>query len=305
MKNDEILHKWVNGDLTPEERKAFEERPEYISLEALQRQMEQLSGPELKEDVVLTNVLAPTKSKLTVRKKGNRHLWRYAAAAAILLLLGFFTLRPPASSTYNTQASEQLTHTLPDQSTVTLNANSELRLQEARWPEERVLQLDGEAYFAVRDGSTFKVETPSGVVRVLGTGFSVNSRNGILEVSCFSGKVLIEYFVQRLNQELTIGEAIRFTPDAEPLSWSIDTDLRQPEWLDGITRLRAVPLQRCIHELERQFGLPFKTNNVDLERVVTVNFQHQNLEQALQTVFSPLNIRYETKPNQEVHLFQE
>ncbi|MGH1433009.1 MAG: FecR family protein [Lewinella sp.] len=306
MKNDELLHKWVNGNLSSDEQKEFEQRPEYNSLQKIKRGMGLLFGPELQQEVILANILSDKKTtSSTNNRRRIRYLLPYAAAAAVLLLIGFFVLRPAAPAVFSTGVAQRSTTVLPDQSTVSLNAESEVSFQVSKWPGEREVQLVGEAFFAVEEGSTFTVNTSVGEVTVIGTRFNVVSRNGLLEVSCFSGEVMVQYLLQEISRELKAGEAIRFSENEPPVNWMLDEAEKQASWLDGITRLQTVPLARAVAELERQFGIQIKTNNVDTKRVITVNFQQENLEEALITVFRPLNIRYDIKDKEQVNLFQE
>ena len=46
MKDDEILHKWVNGELSDEELKVFKLRPEYDSLVDLYKNTDNFLAPE-------------------------------------------------------------------------------------------------------------------------------------------------------------------------------------------------------------------------------------------------------------------
>ena len=47
MKNDELLHKWVNGELSEAEEESFRERPEYTALQRLREVTEKMHAPEL------------------------------------------------------------------------------------------------------------------------------------------------------------------------------------------------------------------------------------------------------------------
>ena len=106
------------------------------------------------------------------------------AAAACLALVLFFTFGRPSGTSISSSPAEMLTHVLPDRSTVRLNADSRIRVNEKKWEEKRQLALTGEAYFEVEKGQTFRVETDLGDVEVLGTKFNVYSRSGIFEVFC-------------------------------------------------------------------------------------------------------------------------
>ncbi|MDP4820086.1 MAG: FecR family protein, partial [Saprospiraceae bacterium] len=112
------------------------------------------------------------------------------AASMAVLLIARFLLTDDALS-IQTTIGESLVYTLPDGSTVTLNALSSVRFDPDGWSENRSLELQGEAYFEVRKGSSFEVLTPDGTITVLGTAFNVFAREGAFKVVCFEGKVRV------------------------------------------------------------------------------------------------------------------
>lgn len=94
------------------------------------------------------------------------------------------------TSTYITSIGEQAAVTLPDNSMLTLNTDSEVRVSFNR--TERVIYLDkGEALFDVQSDKRrpFDVVTRSGVVRVKGTVFSVFDDGVNTLVTVVEGKV--------------------------------------------------------------------------------------------------------------------
>ena len=81
---------------------------------------------------------------------------------------------------------------LPDSSFVALNMGSELYYTKKGWQTERRVELKGEAFFKVKKGSIFEVETDQGIISVLGTEFNVKSWNNYFEVTCYSGLVRVK-----------------------------------------------------------------------------------------------------------------
>ena len=77
MKNDELLHKWVNGELTAAEEAKFRQRPEYASLERLRQQMERMQAPDLRGEEMLETILQTPKSEARRRVLGRRWLLRF------------------------------------------------------------------------------------------------------------------------------------------------------------------------------------------------------------------------------------
>ncbi len=307
MKNDERLHKWVNDELSEDELKEFRQRPEYASLERLRRSLAHLEAPALREEEMLKAILSAPKQQARRVRLGGRRLMLYAAAAVGLLLLAWvFLLQPSSIRQFATLPKEHLEVQLPDESQVILNAESQLAYHVKDWTENRVLELEGEAYFDVAHGSSFLVQTTTGAVEVLGTQFNVRSRNGDLEVSCYTGRVAVVGTQANVETIIDAGQAIRLNADGTALRWEVSQDQREEHLLDSMrTSLEQVQLSRVLQEMERQFGVTFKTNNVDTTRVLSTEFPNDNLDVALQLVFTSLRIRYEIKSPTQVNLFQE
>ncbi|PUZ29930.1 FecR family protein [Chitinophaga costaii] len=83
--------------------------------------------------------------------------------------------------------------TLSDGTVVWLNANSTLRYSNVFPTNERVVYLEGEAFFTVapQPNRPFRVQVPHGSIHVLGTAFNINSyaATGTLQTAVESGKV--------------------------------------------------------------------------------------------------------------------
>ena len=164
MKNDDLLHKWVEGTITAEELEIFKLRPEYESLTDLYRHTEDMSAPSVDEKAMLENILKEPKQKeaivreISQPEKGRRtflsSLVKYGAAASLLLLAGwFFFLRDGGGSElveYNIAKAQRMEGTLPDGSTFVLNAESDLSYDAASWEGDRNIDLAGEAFFKVK-----------------------------------------------------------------------------------------------------------------------------------------------------------
>jgi len=298
MKNDELLHKWINGTISNEELAIFKLRPEYESLVDLDKQTSQLSAPDFDETTMLGDILKKEKTVTPQPKETGRRVFlstwiKYGVAASVLILASWFFF-PRSSSdlvAYNLAKGERKEGTLPDQSTFILNAESRLTYDANNWANERTLKLSGEAFFEVQKGSTFKVITPNGTVQVLGTKFNVNSRKTTLEVICQSGKVAVLSTDGKKIDELNPTDAIRITNNQTSDKWQTQA-AEKASWVDGISKFKKVPLANVLGELERQFDIEIQTNGVNVKEIISCNFQHKNLETALKTSLDPLNIKY-------------
>ena len=305
MLNDEILHKWVNGKLKAEELEEFKSRPEYETLVALYKNTKDLSAPDFDEEAMLTDILNVKKEAVPNTSKGKRRFlstWVKLAVAASVLLLATWVFWPKNNEiVFKLAKGEKTEAFLPDESTFVLNAESTLRYDPKTWNTDRTLMLKGEAFFDVKKGSTFKVKTRNGVVQVLGTKFNVWSRNGSLEVKCQSGKVAILSTEGQVLDELLQNDAIRIAEGEITEKWQFQATERA-DWVEGISKFKKVKLEVVLKELERQFDIRIKPNTVNTQEIISCNFQHEDLEMALKTTLTPLDIQYEIQEGKVVVL---
>lgn len=297
MKEDLLLHKWMQGTLTEEEQAQFQSRPEYESLRKIKENTDTWTPPPADLEAMLQNILATEKgdNPQSARVISFNRRWVMAGIAATVLIL-FSVFFWPAAQNPTTYIAANgrgvLQGNLPDGSAFTLNAGSFLTVEEENWETKRAVALEGEAFFDVEKGNTFFVSTKNGIVTVLGTKFNVRDREETLEVTCQEGKVQVSNTVDELIRILTPGEGVRIKANGEIAEITIE-DQQIPGWINGISTFRDVPLEVVLAELERQFQITFESGSRDLQTRLSCNFQHRDLELALQTSLTPLGIDYE------------
>nr|WP_255552120.1 FecR domain-containing protein [Roseivirga sp. E12] len=202
----------------------------------------------------------------------------------------------PEPSIYSTDLADNITHTLPDNSMVTINAQSSISLIEENWGKSRSLRLNGEAFFEVEPGSKFTVTTNLGEISVLGTSFNIFSRDDELIVSTFTGKVEVKDKDRLVILEK--GDQLTYRPTEE--LWRIDNfNLNETAtWRTGAFYFDTTPLQKVIDELERQFDIKINVS-IDLrDRFYSGYFSKTDLTEALQLVFVPMGLTIEVEGNQ-------
>ena len=149
-----------------------------------------------------------------------------AASICIFFALSFFLNN--SIKEYHTLSGEIMEIYLPDSSPVTLNENSSLSFDTKSWKDKRYLKLDGIGFFEVAKGEKFTVLTHEANVQVLGTSFEVIGTIDELRVSCYTGKVAVNSFLNNDQNILIPGD----------LSKRIDSQLQRfkfdhsatPEW---------------------------------------------------------------------------
>lgn len=145
---------------------------------------------------ILTQAILPRELAASIQP-AQTVFRRTAAAFAVSLLaiaavLFAITLSGPQPTLYTTGIGEQKTIELADHSTVQLNTNS--RLQVDYSGQRRHLHLlQGEAHFSVAHNPDrpFEVFAGNGLVRAIGTAFSVHIRKIDIEVIVTEGTVEI------------------------------------------------------------------------------------------------------------------
>lgn len=284
--DNELFTKWLNETLTPEELREFEKSPKFPLYQKIAQKSSELDTPEFNKNKVFKQIktqLSTQQKSTEVKKLFPKFI--FSTAASVLLLIGaFFFLN--RNTNHTTTYGEQLTITLPDGSEVILNANSTLNYKTKNWATNRVLELNGEAYFKVKKGSDFVVETNHGTVSVLGTQFNVNTKDATFEIKCFKGKVNVK--TSNHNRILTQGKAFRQLKDTTPEDFN--TQEVYPSWTQGESTFNNAPLSQVIVALEHQYNVKIDAVNIDDTQKFTGSFTHNNLNIALQTVFVPLRI---------------
>ena len=246
-----------------------------ILVQAIQIKEENPSDKKI--DALWDKIDAATSEKTTTVKKEavvrpmRPMRWIGYAAAACLAGLVFFQFYNPATVVQIGQG-EHLAYQFPDASKIKLNADSKISFKAKDWSKERVVELDGEAFFEVEKGVPFKVITPLGQVEVLGTSFNVNARDSQLIVACKTGKVRV---TAKGDQEiLTPGKGTKLDAGKTELIDVFDTDVNQHiGWMDGAFYLENVALSKVIEEIERQFDVRVKASPDLLKEIGDYTFK--------------------------------
>lgn len=287
---DRFLGKWLSGDLSDKELKSFKKSKDYLAYKDILKGVERLEGPifdiekKLKEQKKYNATFKQNKKARAVKP----FIWVYSAAAIIIALVGLRVLFFQDVTTVHTIKGQMSVITLPDYSVVTLNADSSLEYDKKSFLKQKILKLEGEAFFDVKKGASFTVNTQNGKISVLGTEFNVYSRNQTLEVHCFEGKVSVRKGGNEVI--LTPGKGVKYTPKEGFSTFEVSN--LKPDWLNGKSSFSEVPLNRIIQELERQYNIKINAETIDVKRVFTGFFIHNNLKIALKTSFDPMNISY-------------
>ena len=298
MNNEKYIEKWLNDSLSEEEQRVFEATDDYKSIVRLEKTLQKFKAPDFDVQDQL--------NKLTVRKKSAGKVVKLnwlqpmirVAAVVAMVILGYLLYFNDSVTTVESGIAQKTELSLPDNSSVVLNASSTISYIEDKWQEQREVILKGEAYFKVAKGSRFDVETSAGVVTVLGTQFNVKVRNNYFEVVCYEGLVAVNS--KNKSVELPPNHMFRIV-DGKIYT---DDQLKDaaPSWLVNESSFTSVPYEQVIKEFERQYNVVITTNKVDLKQLFTGRFTHDDISLALKSISLPFNLNYELEEDQHIVL---
>ncbi|HYX08219.1 MAG TPA: FecR family protein [Bacteroidales bacterium] len=299
MTNDDIIKKWLAGELSDEEKRKFESAEKFADVRKLSDALHAFKAPAYhteEEYKKLSGRLFRKGNTITLYNR-LKPVLKIAAIVIIAITLGYFSYNYLSYSLNgNGWIAEQPEVYLPDSSLAILNADSKIRFTEKTWAHERDVELVGEAFFKVKKGSQFNVKTDQGIVTVLGTRFNVKDRHNFYEVACYTG--LVRVISGHDTVFLHPGEAFRIVNvKKEKYTFQYKPE---PGWLHGESSFKSIPLKFVFAELERQYNINIETKNVNVNQLFSGSFTNNNLKIALKSVTIPANLRYTEKNNKVI-----
>lgn len=285
MKENYELAKWLAGEMTESELKAFQQTPEYETYAKIATYATQLKSPEFDSESLYKAIESKKRKETKVISLQNK--WWLKIAAVLVLFLGLtFFYKTEISITEYAENGKKTTFILPDNSEVVLNSGSELNYKNWNWDNNRNLNLEGEAYFRVAKGKKFEVTTNLGTVTVLGTQFNVKSRENRFDVTCYEGRVKVNF--NKKGIILTPGESVTFENDSQTL---FKIDATKPEWTNNELAFNKEKLQNIINELSRQFNVTIEVKIQESNQLFTGTIPIKNIDEALQILSSTYHLQ--------------
>ncbi|WP_242205150.1 FecR family protein [Aestuariivivens insulae] len=289
MDKDYLIEKWLKGDLTASEREAFDRLDDAEFNNYIVDTAKRFKADQFSEADDFTRFKHQYNSKKSLGKKWFSGYYLLKIASIVVIALGvYFTFFFDDTEKIKTLASQKITIELPDNSIVELNAGSEIEYHAKDWQKSRNLKLHGEAFFRVAKGKTFTVETKNGTVEVIGTVFNVKQRDHFFEVKCYEGVVKVTSNI--ITKQLQAGDVFKLYDgvfSAQKISGN------GPTWLDNMSTFEAIPIKEVLAELERQYQVEVVAKNMDVNRLFTGAFEHNNIKKALIAITQPMGMTYE------------
>lgn len=202
-----------------------------------------------KELSALTSVQKPKTKTISLS-------WiKYAAAACIIILLGFSSFVYFYSTTVYCPKGKHMCIYLPDDSKVELNANSSISYKPYLWNFSRKVKFEGEAFFDITKGSKFEIESKYGKTFILGTSFNIYARGNEYKVTCYTGKV-------KVVSTLTSDKILLLPNDHAYLTQNGRLEVFKDEkaeekvlWRNHFFLFNETPLKHVFEEIELQYDI--------------------------------------------------
>jgi ferric-dicitrate binding protein FerR (iron transport regulator) len=229
-------------------------------------------------------------------------IYTLSAAAVIIILVGISLFLRLYSTSISSLSGESMAALLPDGSTVEITAGSILTYHPYWWQFSRKVNFEGEGFFKVEKGRKFEVTSTLGNTIVLGTSFTVYSRNDQYRVSCFTGRVKVVskndgYVFLDPNERAFVG------PDG-----SIVKKINHPKETSNENNneflFTGTPLTQVFAAISKAYQVPvfFKTEK---EFFYTGNFTNEKpLNDVLDLVCKPFGLSFTKQADGSYLVFQ-
>lgn len=298
MKDFKNILKWLNDEMSDEELAAFRKTDDYKLYKNIAEETENINLTSVNESVALqdfkSRIANRTKKKSKVISLNRSLAFKIAASITLLIGISYFLFNFN-QETLKSNYAENKSFVLPDESTVILNAVSQITYSKTSFKKNRQLKLDGEAYFSVKKGSTFNVKTKQGNIEVLGTKFNVKSRKNSFKVFCNEGRVAVSHNNSKVI--LTKGEGVLLSKN-NTLIKIVNPDTSTPLWLNNESSFMEEPYTEVLEEFERQFKMKIISKAINTDVLFTGGFSNKDLESAIKSITLPLNINYRINDNE-------
>ncbi|MCB9235629.1 MAG: FecR domain-containing protein [Bacteroidia bacterium] len=186
------------------------------------------------------------------RKRNTKMKFLVGGALAIVgVVLVLWWSLPPKPLKVAAAPGQRLDYTLPDGMPVKLNAASAISFSEKDFSSDGLLNLDGEAFFEVKEGHPLEVAFSGGKVVCPKGKFDLRVREEGWDAWCYEGELSLLDTKGTLLTQLFPGQMYKFR--LEGLKTIFDPGLKT--WREGELVYETAPYEEVVAELERQFGI--------------------------------------------------
>ncbi|MDR2120868.1 MAG: FecR domain-containing protein [Tannerella sp.] len=174
-----------------------------------------------------------------------------------------------AMQTVSVPAGQRVNITLPDGTNVWLNARSSLACPVSFNRNERVITLDGEAYFEVAEDKKrpFVVQTVQGVVEALGTHFNVDAyaSDSAFEATLMSGSLRVRLKDDDTSHVLLAPDEKAVLKEGKLQVEHVD-DYTRYRWREGLICFSNASFVDIMHDFEKYYDISIRVKNTKVTK---------------------------------------
>ncbi len=221
----------------------------------------------LKDESDLQNLLSHKEDTYTPKYRIPlfKEILKIASVAVIAFFISYFfvhkseniKIKYTAMQTITVPAGQRINITLPDGTSAWLNARTTIQYPVSFNNENRLVKLDGQAYFDVThdEEMPFIVETDKGKIQVLGTKFDVlaYSESEDFETALMDGSVKVSLNSDP-EQEITLSPDNKVYLSEGKLHLAPLTDYNSYRWKEGLISFVDSPFADIMKEFEKSYG---------------------------------------------------
>lgn len=188
---------------------------------------------------------------------------------------------------------------LSDGTVVWLNSSSKIKYSSQFGLSERIVELDGEAYFEVKkqDKIPFKVKTRNYDVVVRGTKFNVSSYESdhTITTTLMEGKV--EILHEGTILEMAPGESVQMNVETHEFTKSNVHPEQYKSWIDNKIEYDEIALDELFNRLSRQYdvSIHFQSGKKQINQLSISIKNDESIDEILQGISKVIPINIERK----------
>lgn len=327
--NDESFVRWIRGRADDAEMEHWEqwihEDAERYAIVEKAREFYKLpfSREKVSEETVrdelksVHSLIDEHEKKRAVRdirwlpKDDHPYYYLVAVAAAMALLIGVIALFQPkyahrdklaAYKTVTVPYGSKSVVRLADGSRITVNANSSLKYPaNASIDSDVNIWINGEAYFSVThnpDNShrKFLINTADGLIRDLGTKFTVNTRDKATRVVLEEGRVQVELHDTLSHNtkryDMHPGELTYFAAGLRNITVENVNPVVFTSWVHNKFVFDETPVNSVIRNIEEIYGVHIHITDSDiLDQKISGSIKSYDLQVILKGLSKILNVK--------------
>lgn len=316
-----LLKSWLSQD--KKNRQVFDQENELWQESDIQTRLGHFNA-----DLAWENI----STKLRLKSKDSRSLflirtksvkkWSIAASIVCIMIIGSLALwisgkdfnKQIANATIITTQDGEKSHILLSDSTeITLNSGSKFMYDNQYNLNNRIVKLEGEAFFDVHTNSKkpFVVQLDRMSISAIGTKFNVLSfdNEDRIETTLVDGKVQISINGHD-SMQLKTGQQAIFSKHSGEIEIREVLTETYTSWKENKLRFNDAPMEETLRRIARKYNVTFELTNKDLlDLKYTGTFIDEPIEEVMQMlkVVSPITykINYRTLATDKIYLKPE